>query len=240
MAEQPVLELSGVTARYGSVEAIRDVSLTVPEGTTVALLGRNGAGKTTTLRVVSGVVEALRGDVIFEGERLNGRRPEEIARRGIAHVPEGRHVFPALSVADNLAAGAYCRHLGRADVDRETDRVLEFFPALQTRRSQAAGSLSGGEQQMVAMARALIGRPKLLMVDEPSLGLSPVLTEELYDRLHLLNEVEGLTVLLVEQYVDLALEAAEHAYVLEKGQIVLSGPARELHSHPEVVSAYVG
>jgi branched-chain amino acid transport system ATP-binding protein len=149
-------------------------------------------------------------------------------------------VFPGLSVAENLAAGAYWRHLSRGDVARETDRVLEFFPALQRYRTQAAGSLSGGEQQMVAMARALIGRPKLLMIDEPSLGLSPVLTEELYDRLRLLNEVEGLTVLLVEQYVDLALGAATHAYVLEKGEVVLQGPARELHSHPEVVSAYVG
>jgi branched-chain amino acid transport system ATP-binding protein len=235
-----VLELRTVTAKYGSVEAIRDVSLTVTEGTTVALLGRNGAGKTTTLRVVSGVVRPTRGEVLFDGERLDGRRPEEVARRGIAHVPEGRKVFPGLSVAENLAAGAYWRHLSRGDVARETDRVLEFFPALQSHRSQAAGSLSGGEQQMVAMARALIGRPKLLMIDEPSLGLSPVLVEELYDRLRLLNEVEGLTVLLVEQYVDLALEAAGHAYVLEKGEIVLQGPARELHSHPEVVSAYVG
>jgi branched-chain amino acid transport system ATP-binding protein len=235
-----MLELRGVTARYGSVEAVRDVSLTVPDGTTVALLGRNGAGKTTTLRVISGVVQALRGEVLFDGERLDGRRPEEIARRGVAHVPEGRRVFPGLSVMENLAAGAYWRHLPRAEVGRETDRVLDFFPALQKHRSQAAGSLSGGEQQMVAMARALIGRPKLLMIDEPSLGLSPVLTEELYDRLRLLNQAEGLTVLLVEQYVDLALEAASHAYVLEKGAIVLQGPASELHSHPEVVSAYVG
>jgi branched-chain amino acid transport system ATP-binding protein len=235
-----MLELRGVTARYGSVEAIRDVSLTVPDGTTVALLGRNGAGKTTTLRVISGVVQALRGEVLFDGERLDGRRPEEIASRGVAHVPEGRRVFPGLSVIENLAAGAYWRHLPRAEVGRETDRVLDFFPALQKHRSQAAGSLSGGEQQMVAMARALIGRPKLLMIDEPSLGLSPVLTEELYDRLRLLNQAEGLTVLLVEQYVDLALEAASHAYVLEKGAIVLQGPASELHSHPEVISAYVG
>ena len=235
-----MLELRGVTARYGSVEAIRDVSLTVPDGTTVALLGRNGAGKTTTLRVVSGVVRPVRGEVLFDGERLDGRRPEEIARCGIAHVPEGRRVFPGLSVVENLAAGAYWRHLSRADVAQETDRVLDYFPALAQHRRQAAGSLSGGEQQMVAMARALIGRPKLLMIDEPSLGLSPVLVEELYDRLRLLNEAEGLTVLLVEQYVDLALEAAGHAYVLEKGEIALQGPARELHSHPEVVSAYVG
>ena len=150
-----MLELRGVTARYGSVEAVRDVSLTVPDGATVALLGRNGAGKTTTLRVISGVLSPVRGEVLFDGERLDGRRPEEIARRGVAHVPEGRRVFPGLSVVENLAAGAYWRHLPRAEVAREADRVLEFFPALHKHRSQAAGSLSGGEQQMVAMARAL-------------------------------------------------------------------------------------
>ncbi|HLF41614.1 MAG TPA: ABC transporter ATP-binding protein [Acidimicrobiia bacterium] len=235
-----MLELRGVTASYGSVEAVRNLSIVVPEGTTVALLGRNGAGKTTTLRVVSGVVRPVRGEVWFEGERIDGRRPEEIAKRGIAHVPEGRRVFPGLTVVDNLASGVYWRRLPRVDVRRETDRVLEFFPALQKYRKQTAGSLSGGEQQMVAMARALIGRPKVLIVDEPSLGLSPVLTEGLYDRLHVLNAQEGLTILLVEQYVDLALEVASYAYVLEKGETVLEGAAGELRSHPEVVSAYVG
>ncbi len=235
-----MLELRNITASYGSVEAVRNLSLAVPEGTTVALLGRNGAGKTTTLRVISGVVRPVRGEVWFEGERLDGRRPEEIARRGISHVPEGRRVFPGLTVVDNLSAGAYWRHLPRGDVRRECDRVLEFFPALQKHRKQAAGSLSGGEQQMVAMARALIGRPKVLIVDEPSLGLSPVLIEELYQRLHALGAEEGLTILLVEQYVDLALETASYAYVLEKGETVLSGTASELQSHPEVVSAYVG
>ena len=235
-----MLELREVAASYGSVEAVRNVTLTVPDGATVALLGRNGAGKTTTLRVISGVVRPRRGEVWFEGQRLDGQRPDEIARLGVAHVPEGRHVFPALSVMENLATGAYWRRLGRGDVRREATQVLEYFPALLPHRRQPAGSLSGGEQQMLAIARALIARPRLLMVDEPSLGLSPVLVDELYERLRVLNREEKVTVLLVEQYVDLALEIADYAYVLEKGELVLQGPARDLESHPEVVSAYVG
>ncbi len=235
-----VLELREVAASYGSVEAVRNVTLTVPEGATVALLGRNGAGKTTTLRVISGVVRPRRGEVWFEGQRLDGQRPDAIARLGVAHVPEGRHVFPALSVMENLATGAYWRRLGRGDVRREAEQVLEYFPGLLPHRRQPAGSLSGGEQQMLAIARALIARPRLLMVDEPSLGLSPVLVDELYERLRVLNREEKVTVLLVEQYVDLALEIADYAYVLEKGELVLQGPARDLETHPEVVSAYVG
>ena len=235
-----MLELRGITAGYGSVAAVRDLTLTVPEGTTVALLGRNGAGKTTTLRAVSGLVKLTAGEIHFGGRRIDGMHPDEVSRLGIAHVPEGRRVFPGLTVAENLAAGALSRRLSRAELRQETDRVLAFFPALDQHRHQAAGSLSGGEQQMAAMARALMARPKLLMVDEPSLGLSPVMTEELYRRLRELEEAEGLTILLVEQYVDLALEAAERAYVLGKGEVVLSGEARDLETHPEVVSAYVG
>ncbi|MGH8993555.1 MAG: ABC transporter ATP-binding protein [Acidimicrobiia bacterium] len=232
--------MAGISAAYGSVEAVRNVSLAVPEGTVVALLGRNGAGKTTALRVACGMVRASQGQVTFCGERIEGRRPEEIARRGIAHVPEGRRVFPGLSVLENLAAGTYWRRLPRADVRRESDRVLEWFPALAAHRHQPAGSLSGGEAQMLALARALVARPRLLMVDEPSLGLSPVVTEQLYERLAALNREEGLTVLLVEQYVDLALEIASYAYVLEKGELVLQGQAGDLRTHPEMVSAYVG
>lgn len=235
-----MLELRGVTAGYGSVEALRGLSLEVTEGTTVALLGRNGAGKTTTLRVISGVVRPSAGEVWFQGERLDGQAPDTVARRGVAHVPEGRRVFGGLTVMENLAAGAHWRRLPRPEVRREAERVLEIFPALAKHRRQPAGSLSGGEQQMLAIARALVGHPRLLMVDEPSLGLSPVLVEELYERLQQLNRQERVTVLLVEQYVDLALEFAEYAYVLEKGALVLDGPATELESHPEVVAAYVG
>ncbi|MGH8975184.1 MAG: ABC transporter ATP-binding protein [Acidimicrobiia bacterium] len=232
--------MTGISARYGSVEAVRNLSLAVPEGAVVALLGRNGAGKTTTLRVACGVVHPSQGQVTFCGERIEARRPEEIARRGIAHVPEGRRVFPGLSVLENLAAGAYWRRLPRAEVRKESDRVLEYFPALTAHRSQPAGNLSGGESQMLALARALVARPRLLMVDEPSLGLSPVVTEQVYERLAVLNREEGLTVLLVEQYVDLALEIASYAYVLEKGELVLQGQAGDLRTHPEMVSAYVG
>jgi branched-chain amino acid transport system ATP-binding protein len=235
-----MFEIAGMSARYGSVDAVRNLSLAVPEGAVVALLGRNGAGKTTTLRVASGVVRPSQGEVRFCGERLDGLRPEEIARRGIAHVPEGRRIFPGLTVLENLAAGAYWRRLPRAEVRRESERVLEYLPALAAHRSQPAGSLSGGEAQMLALGRALVARPRLLMVDEPSLGLSPVVTEQLYERLAVLNREEGLTVLLVEQYVDLALEIASYAYVLEKGELVLQGPAQELQTHPEMVSAYVG
>ncbi|MGH9268218.1 MAG: ABC transporter ATP-binding protein [Acidimicrobiales bacterium] len=235
-----MFEMSGISAGYGSVEAVRNLSLAVPEGTVVALLGRNGAGKTTTLRVACGMVRAREGQVTFCGERIEGRRPEEIARRGIAHVPEGRRVFPGLSVLENLAAGTYWRRLPRADVRQESDRVLEWFPALAAHRHQPAGSLAGGEAQMLALARALVARPRLLMVDEPSLGLSPVVTEQVYERLAVLNREEGLTVLLVEQYVDLALEIASYAYVLEKGELVLQGQAGDLRTHPEMVSAYVG
>jgi branched-chain amino acid transport system ATP-binding protein len=235
-----VLELREVAAGYGSVEAVRNVTLTVPDGATVALLGRNGAGKTTTLRVISGVVRPRRGEVWFEGERIDGHRPDAIARRGVAHVPEGRHVFPALSVMENLATGAYWRRLGRANVRREAEKVLEYFPALAHHCRQPAGSLSGGEQQMLAVARALIARPRLLMVDEPSLGLSPVMVDELYERLRLLNREEKVTVLLVEQYVDLALEIADYAYVLESGRLKLEGFAPDLLRDDEVVRAYLG
>ena len=236
-----MFELSSVTARYGSVEAVRGLTMQVPDGKIVALLGRNGAGKTTTLRVASGLVRPVAGgEVRLDGERLDGLRPEEIARRGVAHVPEGRHVFGDLSVFDNLAAGAYWRRLRMSQVRAEVDRVLTYFPTLQSRHKQLAGSLSGGEQQMLVVARALIGRPRVVMLDEPSLGLSPVMTEELYNRLLALNVAEGLTILLVEQYVHLALEMASYAYILEKGVLVLEGSAGELGSHPEVVSAYVG
>jgi len=236
-----VLEVRGVTAGYGSVEALRGVSFTVPEGTTVALLGRNGAGKSTTLRVISGLLHPRAGEVSFDGTRIDRRRPEAIARLGIAHVPEGRELFNGLTVAENIAAGAYFRRLPRKELQTEMDRVLEFFPVLQKFLHQPAGTLSGGQKQMLALARGLVARPRLLMVDEPSLGLSPIAIEQLYDRLAVLcREERALTVLLVEQYVGLALEMADEAYVLEKGELVLGGNAHELHDHPEVVSAYVG
>jgi len=200
-----MLELREVAASYGSVEAIRNVTLTVRAGTTVALLGRNGAGKTTTLRVISGVVRPRRGEVWFEGERLDGQRPDEIARRGVAHVPEGRHVFPGLSVMENLATGAYWRRFNRRDVRREAEKVLEYFPALIPHRRQPAGSLSGGEQQMVAIARALIARPSLIVADEPTASLDVTTTAEIVDLLRLTRQ-SGLAIALVSH--DEALLAA--------------------------------
>jgi len=236
-----VLEVKNLTAGYGSVEALRGVSFSVPEGATVALLGRNGAGKSTTLRVISGLLHPRRGEVHLDGVRIDRHRPEAIARLGIAHVPEGRELFNGLTVAENLAAGAYFRRLDRKALRPEVERVLEFFPDLRQFLDKPAGTLSGGQKQMLALARGLVSRPRLLMVDEPSLGLSPIATEALYDALALLcREERSLTVLLVEQYVGLALEVADQAYVLEKGELVLAGDAHELHDHPEVVSAYVG
>ena len=236
----PLLEVSGLRAGYGRLPVVFGIELTVEEGEIVALLGLNGAGKTTTLRAISGMIPVMEGSVRFGGADITGQPAERITRRGLLHVPEGRGIFPNLRVDESLRLAAALAKLDSAEANRRVDEAYTTFPSLERRRTQAAGTLSGGEQQMLALARALIGRPRLLMIDEPSLGLSPVLVEELYDRLRLLNQAEGLTVLLVEQYVDLALEAAAHAYVLEKGEIVLQGPARELHSHPEVVSAYVG
>ena len=236
-----MLEVRQLTAGYGSVEALRGVSFTVPKGATIALLGRNGAGKTTTLRVISGLLHPRSGQVLFDGVRIDRWRPEGIARHGIAHVPEGRELFNGLTVADNIRAGAYFRRLNRKALRPEVDRVLEFFPVLKQFLDKPAGTLSGGQRQMLALARGLVARPRLLMVDEPSLGLSPIAIEQLYERIALLRgEDPALTVLLVEQYVGLALEVSDQAYVLEKGEIALTGEAHELHDHPEIVSAYVG
>jgi len=234
---RPLLEIDSVDTYYGPIHILQGLSLVVRSGELVCLLGGNASGKSTTLKTVLGIVRPRNGRVRFDGEDVTERPTSYRIAKGMAIVPENRRLFGPMTVLENLQMGAFLTGGGKKE---DYERVYSLFPLLHERRNQLAGTLSGGEQQMVAMARALIGRPRLLMVDEPSLGLSPVLIEELYSRLRLLNEVEGLTVLLVEQYVDLALGAAGHAYVLEKGEIVLSGPARELHSHPEVVSAYVG
>jgi branched-chain amino acid transport system ATP-binding protein len=230
----PLLELNDVSARYGQVAALHGISLTVDEGEIVALLGANGAGKTTTLRAVSGMVRRS-GDVIVGGKRLRGAGPESVARAGVAHVPEGRGIFSELTVWENLRMGAYMRR-GRPDFKT----VLDYFPWLETRRSQQAGTLSGGEQQMLALARAFLQRPKLLMLDEPSLGLAPLVTREVFRVVGDLNEKEGLAVLVVEQNAATALAAARRAYVLETGTIAMSGSADELRSNDAVRSAYLG
>jgi branched-chain amino acid transport system ATP-binding protein len=230
----PLLELDDVSARYGQVTALHGVSLTVDEGEVVALLGANGAGKTTTLRAVSGTVRRS-GNVVVAGKRLTRAGPEAVARAGVAHVPEGRGIFAQLTVWENLRMGAYMRR-GRPDFKT----VLEYFPWLDGRRNQQAGTLSGGEQQMLALGRAFLQRPRLLMLDEPSLGLAPLVTREVFRVVTDLNQKEGLAVLVVEQNAVIALAAARRAYVLETGSIAMSGAAEELRANDSVRSAYLG
>jgi branched-chain amino acid transport system ATP-binding protein len=208
----------------------------VDEGDVVALLGANGAGKTTTLRAVSGTVRRT-GRIVFDGHSIERRPPDAVARAGIAHVPEGRGTFTDLTVRENLRLGAWTR---RGDLSVEQDRVLAYFPVLAERGGQAAGTLSGGEQQMLALARALMARPRLLMLDEPSLGLAPIVVRNIFTILRRLNEEEGLAILLVEQNATLALEAASTAYVLEVGRVAVAGPSEELRAHESVRKSYLG
>jgi branched-chain amino acid transport system ATP-binding protein len=231
-----LLELRDVEARYGPVQALHGVSLDVEEGRIVAVLGANGAGKTTTLRAISNTVRRS-GEVRFAGAPLGRRGPEAVARLGIAHVPEGRGTFAELSVWENLRLGAYTR---RGSIKADVERVLSYFPWIADRRHQQAGTLSGGEQQMLALARAFVHRPRLLLLDEPSLGLAPVLVTEIFRIVRELNEREGLTVLVVEQNAHLALQAAHEAYVLEVGRVALSGPSAELRAHESVRRSYLG
>jgi branched-chain amino acid transport system ATP-binding protein len=233
-----MLELQQVTAAYGEITAVRDVSLSVEPGETVALIGRNGAGKTTTLRLLAGELDPVRGDVRWEGESIVGDSPEKRVRSGIVLVPEGRGIFPALSVEENLRMGAYWRRPRPRQLMQDLEQVYELLPVLRVRRRQAAGSLSGGEQQMVAIGRALMAEPKVLLLDEPSLGLSPLMTEELYKLLHELK-AKGVGFVLVEQYVQLALELCDRAVGLKKGVVVLAGKAREV-AEGDLTEVYMG
>jgi len=231
-----LLELDGVSARYGPVRALHGVSLTVEDGEIVAVLGANGAGKTTTLRAVSGTVHR-EGKLRFAGRPLGTRGPEAVARLGIAHVPEGRGTFAELTVWENLRLGAFTR---RGPLKDDFAQVLRYFPWLEERRHQQAGTLSGGEQQMLALARAFMQRPRLLMLDEPSLGLAPLLVTEIFRIIRELNAAEGLTVLVVEQNAHIALELAQNAYVLEVGRVALNGPSADLQEHESVRKSYLG
>jgi branched-chain amino acid transport system ATP-binding protein len=233
-----LLELRGIEARYGPIKALHGVSLTVADGEIVALLGANGAGKTTTLRAVSGTVRHS-GEIVFEGKQIARGKPDAVARAGIAHVPEGRGLFTQLSVWENLRMGAYVRG-ERRTLRAEAPRVFRYFPWLERRRDQQAGTLSGGEQQMLALARALVGRPRLLMLDEPSLGLAPTVVQELFRIVKELNADDGLTVLVVEQNANVALDAAARAYVLETGQVAIEGDSAELRRHEGVRKSYLG
>ena len=230
-----LLELEGVEARYGPVKALRGITLRVDEGEIVAVLGANGAGKTTTLRAISGTVRRS-GTIRLAGGDLRGG-PEAVARAGIAHVPEGRGTFSELTVAENLRLGAYTR---RGKVGADVERMSAWFPWLIERGDQQAGTLSGGEQQMLALARALMSRPRLLLLDEPSLGLAPLVVREIFRIVRQLNEQEGLAVLVVEQDAKIALAAAHRAYVLEVGEVAVAGSSAELREHESVRRSYLG
>ena len=230
-----LLELRDVEARYGPVKALHGVTLTVREGELVAVLGANGAGKTTTLRAVSGTVKRD-GEVLFNGEKLP-RRPEATARAGIAHVPEGRGTFTELSVWDNLRLGSYVR---RGAVKEDAARFFKYFPQLEERRDQQAGTLSGGEQQMLALGRAMMARPRLLLLDEPSLGFAPLVVKEIFDVLEKMKDEDGISVLVVEQNANLALAHAARAYVLEAGRVVVEGSSDELRANESVRKSYLG
>ena len=233
-----LLELENVEARYGPIRALHGVSLAVEEGQAVSLLGANGAGKTTTLRSISGTVRA-NGEIAFASRRITGRAPEAVARLGIAHVPEGRGIYAELTVWENVLLGGSARRERRA-VKRDAEAALAYFPRIASRRRQQAGTLSGGEQQMLALARALVARPRLLMLDEPSLGLAPTAVQEFYRVVRQPNQEDGLTVLVVEQNARIALASTQHAYVLEVGRVVKTADANALLDDDAVKAAYLG
>jgi branched-chain amino acid transport system ATP-binding protein len=235
----PMLEVRNLAVRYGGIQALHDLSLSVPKGSIVTLVGANGAGKSTTLRTISGLVPPASGSIRFSGEEIAGWPAHRIVAAGLAHVPEGRLVFPDLTVRENLIMGAYLRR-DRKEIAADLEWVGEFFPRLRERITQQAGTLSGGEQQMLAIGRALMGRPRCLMLDEPSLGIAPLLVETIFARLVDLNKERGMTMLLVEQNASLALKVSHYAYVLETGTIHLEGPSPEVRNRPEVQAAYLG
>jgi branched-chain amino acid transport system ATP-binding protein len=235
----PILQLLNVESNYGPVQALRGVSLSVPEGKIVTVLGANGAGKTTTLKTISGIIDPLKGQVKFRGAEIQGRSPDAIVRGGIVHVPEGREVFPLLSVEDNLRMGAYTRR--DADgVSQDVEAVFDYFPILRARARQEAGQLSGGQQQMLAIARALLARPTVILMDEPSLGLSPKLTKEIFDIVVRINRERGVTILLVEQNAHMALKIADYGYVLEVGRIVMEDTGSKLAEKEDIREFYLG
>ena len=233
-----LLEVRNATVHYHKVAALRGVSLDVPDGSVVTIIGANGAGKSTLLRAISGLETLSEGEIRFGGERIDGTLPEKVVALGIAQVPEGRRVFPDLTVQENLNTGAYLRR-DREQVSRDLDGVFEHFPRLKERRRQWAKTLSGGEQQMLAIGRALMSNPKLLLLDEPTMGLSPVLVQEMARIIAEIHE-RGVPVVLVEQNAELALRLADYAYVLEIGSVALHGPASELHENDHVRRAYLG
>ena len=234
-----LLEVRNLETFYGPIMAIRGVSLEVHKGQVVTVLGANGAGKTTLLKTISGIMDPEKGQVVFEGEEIQGKEPHQIVRRGIVQVPEGREVFPLLTVEENLALGAYTR-TDKAEIARDRDLVFTYFPILAERRLQEAGTLSGGQQQMLAIGRGLMLRPKIMLLDEPSLGLSPLLTQEIFAILKRLNADEGVTMMLVEQNAAVALDLADQGYVMELGRIVMNDTAERLAQSEDIQSFYLG
>lgn len=233
-----MLSVNNLDVYYGNIHALKDVSLEVNEGEIVTLIGANGAGKTTLLKTVSGLLKPKRGTILYFSQQIGGKQAQYIVKNGISHVPEGRRVFANMSVEENLELGAYLRK-DKEGVKRDLLHVFELFPILHERRKQQSGTLSGGEQQMLAMGRAMMARPKLLLMDEPSMGLAPLMVQTIFNIIRTVND-EGTTVLLVEQNANMALSIADRAYVIETGRIVLSGTASELQESEEVKAAYLG
>lgn len=233
---EAILKINDLKVNYGGIEAVKGISFDVPKGEIVTLIGANGAGKSSTLRAISGLVKPRSGSIVFEGEDLTGKDPTTIVTKGITLVPEGRRIFPDLTVAENLRIGAYLRH---DDIKPDLEWVYDLFPRLRERSWQAGGTLSGGEQQMLAVGRALMSRPKVIMMDEPSLGLAPIIVRGIFDIIKEINK-QGVTVLLIEQNANMALKTAHVGYVLETGRITMSGTGAELLANDDVKAAYLG
>lgn len=239
MSEQPILELKNVHAGYGSIKALKGVSLKVMAGEVVAIIGANGAGKSTTLMTICNVVKAEKGEVWYNGEMINKVSAEKLPVMGLCQVPEGRRIFPRLSVEENLILGAFHRN-DQAGINKDIQHAYDLFPILGERRKQHGGTLSGGEQQMLAIARALMTQPKVLLLDEPSLGLAPIIIQQIFDIIETINKEDGTTILLVEQNANLALQAATRGYVVETGEITLEDKASALLENPKIREAYLG
>jgi len=234
-----MLEIKNLDTYYGNIQALHGVNITVDEGEIITLIGANGAGKTTTLMSISGIVAPKRGEIIFDGKKISGERPDNIVQMGLSHVPEGRHIFPYLTVMENLDLGAFLRK-DHAVIKKDIEYVFGLFPRLKERRNQQGGTLSGGEQQMLAISRALMARPRLLLLDEPSLGLAPLIVKQIFDIIKYINEENGTTIFLVEQNANLALKVANRGYVMENGHITLVDSAKNLLVNEEVKKAYLG
>ncbi|MCG7518337.1 ABC transporter ATP-binding protein [Ruegeria sp. Ofav3-42] len=236
---EPILTIRNIESFYGPIMAIRGVSLDVHQGKIVSILGANGAGKTTLMKTVSGVMDPEKGKIIFAGDEIQGSEPHKVVQKGIVHVPEGREVFPLLTVDENLSLGAYTLS-DKGQIDHDRDLVFSYFPILKERRGQEAGTLSGGQQQMLAIGRGLMANPKIMLLDEPSLGLSPLLVQEIFGILKRLNDEQNMTMMLVEQNANAALELAHHGYVMEVGRIVMDGAADVLMQSEDIQNFYLG